>query len=90
VKSGLFDSLLKYNFKSVRAYLLKEDLDGFWEYVAQAWVGNFLDRWCTRVMCSKIDPMKQVAKIMRAQKPLTFNWFMAFISLIVLSNNSDC
>lgn len=69
--------LLKYNLKSVRAYLLKEDFDGFWEYVSPAWAGKFLDRWCTRVMRSKIDPMKKVAKTLRAHKPLILNWFKA-------------
>jgi len=61
--------LLQYNLKSVRAYLLKEDFDGFWDYVSAAWAGKFLDRWCTRVMRSKIEPMKKVAKTMRAHQP---------------------
>jgi len=69
--------LLQYNLKSVRAYLLKEDFDGFWDYVSPAWAGKFLDRWCTRVMRSKIEPMKKVAKTMRAHKPLILNWFKA-------------
>jgi transposase len=50
--------LLQYNLRSVRASLLKEDFDGFWDYVSPAWAGKFLDRWCTRVMRSRIEPMK--------------------------------
>ena len=69
--------LLSYNLKSVRAYLLKEDFQGFWEYVSPAWAGKFLDRWCTRVMRSKLEPMKKVAKTLRAHKPLILNWFRA-------------
>lgn len=69
--------LLHYNLRTVRAYLLKEDLHGFWEYVSPAWAGKFLDRWCTRVMRSKIEPMKKVAKSLRAHKPLILNWFKA-------------
>ena len=69
--------LLKYNLKSVRAYLLKEDFHGFWEYVSPTWAGKFLDRWCTRVMRSKIEPMKKVAKTVRKHKPLILNWFRA-------------
>ena len=68
---------LQYNLKSVRAYLLKEDFDGFWEYVSPTWAGKFLDRWCTRVMRSMIEPMKKVAKTMRSHKPLILNWFKA-------------
>ena len=71
------NDLLKYNLTSVRAYLLKEDFSGFWEYVSPAWAEKFLDRWCTRVMRSKIDPMKKVAKSLRAHKPLILNWFKA-------------
>ena len=69
--------LLSYNLKSVRAYLLKEDLDGLWRYVSPAWAGKFLDRWCTRVMRSKIEPMKKEAKTIRKHKELILNWFRA-------------
>lgn len=69
--------LLQYNLKSVRAYLLKEDFNGFWDYVSPAWAEKFLDRWCTRVMRSKIEPMKKVAKTIRHHKPLILNWFKA-------------
>ena len=71
------NELVQYNLQSVRAYLLKEDFHGFWEYVTPAWAGKFLDRWCTRVMRSKIDPMKKVAKTIRNHKPLILNWFKA-------------
>jgi transposase len=57
--------LLLYNLKSVRAYLLKEDFHGFWDYVSPFWAGNFLDRWTTRVMRSRIELMKKVAKTLR-------------------------
>jgi transposase len=48
------NDLLQYNLTSVRAYLLKEDLNGFWEYVSPAWAEKFLDRWSTRVMRSRM------------------------------------
>jgi transposase len=71
------NDLLQYNLKSVRAYLLKEDFNGFWDYVSPTWAGKFLDRWCTRTMRSKIEPMKKVAKTLRNHKPLILNWFRA-------------
>jgi transposase len=71
------NDLLQYNLKSVRAYLLKEDFNGFWEYVSPGWTENFLDRWCTWVMRSKIEPMKKVAKTIRNHKPFILNWFKA-------------
>jgi len=69
--------LLKYNLKSVRAYLLKEDFNGFWDYISPAWAEKFLDRWCTRVMRSKIEPMKKQAKSIHKHKHLILNWFIA-------------
>ena len=69
--------LLQYNLKSVRAYLLKEDLDGLWSYTSPAWGGKFLDRWCTRVMRAKIEPMKKQARSIRKHRELILNWFRA-------------
>jgi len=69
--------LLKYNLKSVRAYLLKEDLRGLWNYVSPHWAGKFLDRWCTRAMRSRIEPIKKVARSLRKHRPLLLNWFVA-------------
>ncbi len=69
--------LLRYNLKAVRSYLLKEDFQFFWNYVSPYWAGKFLDRWCTRTMRSKIEPMKKVAKSLRVHRPLILNWFRA-------------
>jgi transposase len=69
--------LLKHNLRSVRAYLLKEDFNGLWEYVSPAWAGKFIDRWCTRVMRSRIEPLKKEAKTIRKHKELILNWFKA-------------
>ena len=69
--------LLKYNLKSIRAYLLKEDFQNFWEYVSPTWAEKFLDRWTTRVMRSKIEPLKREAKTLRKHKELILNWFRA-------------
>jgi transposase len=69
--------LLKYNLKSVRAYLLKEDFNGLWEYVSPAWAGKFIDRWCMRAMRSRIEPLQKEAKTIRRHKELILNWFKA-------------
>lgn len=69
--------LVRYNLASVRAYLLKEDFQAFWEYVSPAWAGKFIDRWTTRVMRSRIEPMKKVAKTLRRHRELILNWFHA-------------
>jgi len=69
--------LLKYNLRSVRAYLLKEDFQRFWEYVSPGWAAKFLDQWCLRTMRSKIEPMKKVARTLRTHRELILNWFRA-------------
>ena len=69
--------LLKYNLKSVRAYLLKEEFRQFWYYVYPSWAGRFLDRWTTRVMRSKIEPLKKEALTLRRHRELILNWFRA-------------
>jgi len=69
--------LLRYNLKSVRSYLMREDLQRFWEYWSPAWAGKFLDQWCTRAMRSKIEPMKNVARSLREKRELILNWFRA-------------
>ena len=37
--------LLRYNLKTVRSYLLKEELQRFWHYKSWYWAGKFLDGW---------------------------------------------
>jgi transposase len=76
-QSDKLKDLLQYNLKSIRAYLLKEQFQFFWEYVSPTWAGKFLDKWCTRTMRSKIEPMKKIAKMIRRHKPLLLNWFQA-------------
>jgi transposase len=69
--------LLAYNLKTIRAYLLKEDFQRFWEYQLPVWAGKFLDDWCTRTMRSRLPPMKKVAKMLRNHRELLLNWFLA-------------
>jgi len=68
--------VLRYNLKTVRAYILKEEFDGFWNYTSPVWAGKFLDRWCTKAMRSKIEPMKKKAKMLRKHRDTILNWFV--------------
>jgi len=69
--------LLKYNLRSIRSYLLKEEFQLFWQYTSPHWAGMFLDKWCTKTMRSKIEPTKKVARMLRRHRPLLLNWFKA-------------
>jgi transposase len=69
--------VLRYNLQSVRAHLHREDFQRFWEYQSPVWAGKFLDEWCARVMRSRLEPMKRVARSLRTHRPLLLNWFRA-------------
>jgi transposase len=69
--------VLKYNLQSVRSYLHKGEFQRFWEYSRPQWAGKFLDEWCTRVLRSRIEPMKKVARTLRSRRELLLNWFRA-------------
>jgi transposase len=69
--------LLRYNLKTARAYLLKEDFQQFWEYQSATWAGKFLDDWCEQVMRSRIEPMKKIARTLRSHRELLLNYFRA-------------
>jgi transposase len=69
--------LLRYNLRTVRAYLLREEFQRLWGYKSAWWAGRFLDEWTSRVMRSRLEPMKKVARSIRAHRPLILNWFRA-------------
>ena len=69
--------LLRYNLKTVRAYLLKEDFQQIWTYNSPHWAGLFLDFWCSQTMRSRIEPMKKIARTLRTHRKLLLNYFKA-------------
>jgi transposase len=69
--------LLAYNLKSVRAYLLKEEFQLFWDYESPAWTAKYLDAWCIRAMRSRIEPVKNFARTVRTHRELLLNYFKA-------------
>ena len=71
------DDLLRYNLRSIRAYLLKEDFQQFWSYVSPVWAEKFLEIWCRRTMKSRLEPMKKIARMLRRYKPEILNYFRA-------------
>ena len=74
---GRLRDLVRLNLKAVRSMLLREDFDPFWRYRSAHWAGLFLDGWCTRVMRSRIDPLKKVARSLRTHRGLLLNWCTA-------------
>jgi transposase len=71
------EELLRYSLKTIRAYLLKESFEALWEYDSCYWAGVFLDGWLKRAMQSRLEPIKKVARSIRAHRQLILNWFAA-------------
>lgn len=72
--------IVQYNLRTVRAWILKEDFDHFWECNDSAQAGEFLDDWCGRAMRSRLDPMQSVVGTLRRHRELLLNWFGARLS----------
>jgi transposase len=69
--------LLRYNLRTVRAYLQREEFQRLWEYTSPEWAGKFLDEWTGRVWRSRLEPMKKIARTIRTHRSLILNWFRA-------------
>jgi len=67
--------LLKYNLKTVKAYLMREDFNHFWTYQSPTWAGKFLREWCVRARQSRIEPMQKMADTLCKHESLLLNWF---------------
>ena len=71
------NALLASKLATARAWELKETFSHFWHYKSLLWAEGFLDYWCSRAMRSRLEPMKKVARMLRAHEPLMLNWFRA-------------
>ena len=69
--------VLQYDLKSVRAYLLKESFQLFWNYQSPYWAEWYLKKWCARAMRSRLEPIKTFVRTLRQHQPLIMNWFKA-------------
>lgn len=69
--------ILQYDLKTVRGYLLNKSFELLWEYKSFHWAGVFLDGWLKRAMRSRLEPIKKVARSIRAHQDLILNWFAA-------------
>ncbi len=55
-------NLLKINLKTVRAYLLKEELRKLWGHFSITLASSFLFDWCRAAKASRIEPLAKVAR----------------------------
>ena len=76
-EKGRPKELLRYNLKSVRAYLLKQDFQQLWEYAAPLWPGQFLDACCATALRPRIELTKKIARLCQPHRPLILSWLHA-------------
>ncbi len=76
-QASKLSELMRYNLRSVRAYLLREEFQRFWQYVSASAAGKFLDDWCRVAMRSRLAPIKKVVATLRNHRTLILNWFAA-------------
>ena len=69
--------LLRYNLRTVRAYLLKEDMQQLWNETSVEGATSFIKEWTSRAMRSRIEPIKKIARSFRRHHALILNWFRA-------------
>ena len=69
------DAVIHSKLRTARAWCLKEAFAHFWTYNHSSWAKTFLDTWITRVLRSRIAPMRKVAQTLRDHEPLILNWF---------------
>jgi len=70
-------ALLASKLATSRAWELKETFSHFWTYKSPLWAQAFLAYWTERALRSRLEPMKQVARMLRSHEELLLNWFRA-------------
>jgi len=74
--------LFKSFMKQVKGLPTEGRIQHLWDYATLAWAGKLIDQWATKVMRSKIEPMKREVKTVRRHKVLILNWFIAKKALV--------
>ena len=74
---GQLNALIGSKLATARAWIRQESCQHLWTYRAVTWAEGFPKTWGTRARRSRLEPMKQVARMMRGHEHLISNWFRA-------------
>ncbi|WXG51718.1 MAG: transposase [Candidatus Sedimenticola sp. (ex Thyasira tokunagai)] len=61
-----FKVLRESTLKTARAWAIKELAMSFWHYVSKTWAMKGWDRWLSWAVRSRLDPIKEVVKTIKA------------------------
>lgn len=70
-----FQLLLKENLKTGRAWLHKENFSGFWQQEGRWAAEGYFKRWYASAIRSRLEPIKKVARTLKAHLDNLLNYF---------------
>lgn len=73
--SEQFERLKSSNLKVARAWALKEHFRPFWDYRSKGCAKRYLERWYSWAIRSRLDPVKKVARMLKAHTEGLLNYF---------------
>jgi transposase len=71
-----FKELLKENLKTSRAWMHKENFRGFWEMESVWEAEGYFKRWYASAIRSRLEPIKKVARSLKAHLSGLLNYFL--------------
>lgn len=71
-----FKDLLKENLKTSRAWMHKENFRGFWEQQSVWEAEGYFKRWYASAIRSRLEPIKKIARTLKAHLSGLLNYFI--------------
>jgi len=69
-------SLLKYSqLKVARSWAIKEHFRPFWDYHSKGWAKRYFEKWYSWAIRCRLEPIKKVARMLKAHKNGLLNYF---------------
>ena len=75
-----FDSLKNSELKVARAWAIKEMFRDFWTYNTAGWAKRHFDKWYSWAIRSRLEPIKEKAKMLKSHLPNLLTYFKHPIS----------
>ena len=70
-----FEELKALNLKTGRAWAIKESLRGLWDYISAGWAMRFWKQWNSWATHSRLEPVKEVARMIKDHLPNIMTYF---------------
>ena len=70
-----FTALRKSTLRTARGWAIKETFRKFWDYVYRGSAANFFTRWYSWAVRSRLNPVKNVAKMLKRRLPNLLTYF---------------